>query len=435
MHGGEPRSVVPTDETRDRTRMPDPHRMPGALRLRWRATHIPMSNPCAWSWREREWAGSRRWSRCGASSGTASALTLVAPQDDFTVHALEVFEPFGLGRRAALSGRRAGGRPRRRLPPRRRRARRARRPDRASAVRRRAGLRPARAGGRGLPLPRLRARRLLQARARRGGVRRGRRRPAQRSRGAHRDRRSAGVHVDAAGLRAGPHGRGAGHAAAGDPGHVRGRAAWAPSAPRPPSGRARRWRCRGRAARGRAGDRAGSDDACSSRRAPASRATASCTSRSWPARTARASPATRDGFVLVDDAFRVRDDDDVFAVGDATAGALQAGRAGRPAGRRRRRADRLAARSRASPAPVPPRPARPPADGRRPPLSARRAARGTHVGRGLRPVPVVARQQGRGALADALARGPGPRAASAADACASCRPAASAASPGDEPGP
>ena len=26
------------------------------------------------------------------------ALTLVAPQDDFTVHALEVFEPFGFGR-------------------------------------------------------------------------------------------------------------------------------------------------------------------------------------------------------------------------------------------------------------------------------------------------------------------------------------------------
>ena len=29
--------------------------------------------------------------------GHRVALTLVAPQDDFTVHALEVFEPFGLG--------------------------------------------------------------------------------------------------------------------------------------------------------------------------------------------------------------------------------------------------------------------------------------------------------------------------------------------------
>jgi sulfide:quinone oxidoreductase len=32
-----------------------------------------------------------------------------------------------------------------------------------------------------------------------------------------------------------------------------------------------------------------------------------------------------DGFVLVDDAFRVRDDDDVFAVGDATAGPYKQG--------------------------------------------------------------------------------------------------------------
>ena len=30
--------------------------------------------------------------------GRRVALTLVAPQDDFTVHALEVFEPFGVGR-------------------------------------------------------------------------------------------------------------------------------------------------------------------------------------------------------------------------------------------------------------------------------------------------------------------------------------------------
>lgn len=36
-------------------------------------------------------------------------------------------------------------------------------------------------------------------------------------------------------------------------------------------------------------------------------------------------PCDSDGFVLVDDAFRVRDDDDVFAVGDATAGPYKQG--------------------------------------------------------------------------------------------------------------
>jgi sulfide:quinone oxidoreductase len=36
-------------------------------------------------------------------------------------------------------------------------------------------------------------------------------------------------------------------------------------------------------------------------------------------------PCDGDGFVLVDDAFRVRDDDDVFAVGDATAGPYKQG--------------------------------------------------------------------------------------------------------------
>ena len=40
----------------------------------------------------------------------------------------------------------------------------------------------------------------------------GRRRPVQRPCRAHRDRRSAGLHVDPAGLRAGAHGRGPGHA-------------------------------------------------------------------------------------------------------------------------------------------------------------------------------------------------------------------------------
>ena len=36
-------------------------------------------------------------------------------------------------------------------------------------------------------------------------------------------------------------------------------------------------------------------------------------------------PCDGDGFVLVDDAFRVRDDDDLFAVGDATAGPYKQG--------------------------------------------------------------------------------------------------------------
>src|SRR6185312_5051793 len=42
--------------------------------------------------------------------GHRVALTLVAPQDDFTVHALEVFEPFGLGhpQRYAVAGLAAG---------------------------------------------------------------------------------------------------------------------------------------------------------------------------------------------------------------------------------------------------------------------------------------------------------------------------------------
>ena len=56
----------------------------------------------------------------------------------------------------------------------------------------------------------------------------------------------------------------------------------------------------------------------------------------------------------------------------------------------------------------------------------------THVGRGLRPVPVVAGEQGRRALADAVARGPRPRAAARRRRCAGCRPAASAASPSDD---
>ena len=111
------------------------------------------------------------------------------------------------------------------------------------------------------------------------------------------------------------------------------------------------------------------------------------------------------GFIVIDEGFRVREADDVFAVGDAAVGAHKQGRPRLPAGGRGRRADRLARGSRARASPVPPRPARPPSHRRRAALSARRAARRRDVGRGLRRVPVVAAEQGRRPLADPLARG------------------------------
>ena len=85
-------------------------------------------------------------------------------------------------------------------------------------------------------------------------------------------------------------------------------------------------------------------------------------------------PCDADGFILVDDAFRVRDDDDVFAVGDATAGPYKQG--GLAAQQADVVAEHIAWQVGAE---HPPRPYRPvlrgaPADGRRPPLSARRAA-------------------------------------------------------------
>ena len=112
--------------------------------------------------------------------------------------------------------------------------------SRASAVRRRARPTTARARGRRVPLSRVRARRLLQAGARRRGGRRRRRRPAQRRGRAPGDRRSGGVHVDAAGLRACSHGCGPGQAAPADAGHVRARALERVRRAGAPSGCARR---------------------------------------------------------------------------------------------------------------------------------------------------------------------------------------------------
>ena len=127
-------------------------------------------------------------------------------------------------------------------------------------------------------------------------------------------------------------------------------------------------------------------------------------------------PCDASGFVLVDDAFRVHDGDDVFAVGDAAAGPYKQG--GLAAQQADVVAEQIAWQVGAE---HPPRPYRPvlrglvrTADG---PRYLRAEPPGQrHVGRGLRPVPVVAGEQGGRALADPLARGPGPRAAPVADA-------------------
>ena len=169
-------------------------------------------------------------------------------------------------------------------------------------------------------------------------------------------------------------------------------------------------------------------DACRSRRVVAARARRQADvrpRRAPPAllagRTARGVPCDAHGFILVDDAFRVREDDDVFAVGDATAGPYKQG------GLAAQQADVVAEHiawqrgRRAPPAPVPSRPAGTPAHGRR-----ARYLRAEPPGR--RDVGEVSDQclwwpaeQGRRALADAVARGarapgaPGADAAQAAD--------------------
>ena len=62
-------SVVPTDAIGEG---PGCQRAAGSARwCRWHATLIPTTTPCASSWPGPEWAASRRWSRCGASSGAA----------------------------------------------------------------------------------------------------------------------------------------------------------------------------------------------------------------------------------------------------------------------------------------------------------------------------------------------------------------------------
>ena len=223
--------------------------------------------------------------------GRRVELTLVAPQDDFIVHALEIFEPFGLGVAqrypvAALAAE-------------------------LDAVFRHDAVARVDRDERTVHLQsgdELAYDRLVLAvgafpyPAYEHGVCFKRAPTRRRSTGssttyaavgrAPGDRRSAGVHVDAAGLRAGPHGCGPGRAATADPGHVRDRTAWGCSARRRVSGCARRWEPPGSncspafvplSRSDERGALAGSQAGLRPRRSPAS---------ALRARTARASPAT-----------------------------------------------------------------------------------------------------------------------------------------------
>ena len=126
-------------------------------------------------------------------------------------------------------------------------------------------------------------------------------------------------------------------------------------------------------------------------------------------------PCDANGFVLVDDAFRVRDDDDVFAVGDATAGpykqgGLAAQQADVVAEQIAWQRERSTPRARTVPScaascgpPTAPATCAPSRPGN---------ATSAEVSDECLWWP---RQQGRGALADAVARGSRPRASPAAD--------------------
>ena len=74
------------------------NRLPsGSTLSRWHATRIPTSNPLRVVVAGAGVGGLETMVALRSLVGHRVALTLVAPQDDFTVHALEVFEPFGLG--------------------------------------------------------------------------------------------------------------------------------------------------------------------------------------------------------------------------------------------------------------------------------------------------------------------------------------------------
>ena len=89
-------SVVPTDAVGDPTRMPT---RPAVSTLESMARHPdPDAGPLRVVVAGAGVGGLEAMVALRGLVGHRVALTLVAPQDDFTVHALEVFEPFGLGR-------------------------------------------------------------------------------------------------------------------------------------------------------------------------------------------------------------------------------------------------------------------------------------------------------------------------------------------------